>query len=281
MTQPWQADFYRRPLQDEQGKPLWELVLCNGDRSFAYSAFCPQAEANSTWIAAQLQTCMAQQGKPERVLVFRPQALSLLEAACKSLAIPVQATRQTPALKAWLQEKVSDYRQMPHYTGQPYEPVKLEQPPPLPVPETLWGEKWRFAAIAAADLELLFRNRPMPIVDLPDALLPNALGLASTTPIPGIVMDAGRQSMRLAQWLKQVQPAYLTYIPGEPDGVILDAGLVDRWVLATFDDPEAIAAAKTFRDRQQAAQGLHFLLIQPDDSGVTYTGVWFLRRQSP
>jgi hypothetical protein len=85
--------------------------------------------------------------------------------------------------------------------------------------------------------------------------------------------------MPLAQWLQRSRPYALTYIPGEPDGLILAAGLVERWVLTTFTDPEVQAAAQTFQTRMQASKGLHFILVQPDDSGMTYTGFWLLNGQ--
>jgi hypothetical protein len=83
--------------------------------------------------------------------------------------------------------------------------------------------------------------------------------------------------MQIARWLKQVQPVSLNYIAGEPDGLILEAGLADRWVIATFDDTEVAIAAKKYQSRLQQSQGLHFLLIQPDDSGMTYSGFWLLQ----
>jgi hypothetical protein len=105
-----------------------------------------------------------------------------------------------------------------------------------------------------------------------------ALQLSSTLLIPGVVIDGGRRSMQLAQWLQRAKPFALNYIPGQPDGLVLEAGLVDRWILTTFADPEVIAAARTFQERQRAAKGLHFLLVQPDDSGMTYSGFWLLQQ---
>jgi len=274
----WQVDFYRRPLQDEAGQPLWELVVCEetgGD--FGGLALCPQREVNAAWVVQQLQH-MAGGKLPDKLQVFRPQALSLLTEAAQRLGIAVEATRQVPALKRFLQMRAEDYPQMSEYTGQPYDPLALEKPPPVPVPEALWGDRWRFGAIAAADLEPAFAHKSIPLRSTPETLLPVNLGLASSLPIPGVIIDGGRVSMRLAQWLASVQPAFLTYIPGEPDGLILEAGLVDRWVLATFEDDEVKAAAKTFQERQVAAQGVHFLLVQPDDSGMTYSGLWLLQR---
>jgi hypothetical protein len=276
----WQADFYRRPLQDEAGKPLWELVVCDPTLSFQASLFCPQAQANSSWVAKQLQQMAATDPLPDRIQIFRPQSVGLIQAAAKTLGIAVELTRHTPALKQYLQNRLQQYTSLDNYTHQPYEPIKLEQSPPLPLPDHLWGDRWRFASITAADLEVAFRDRPIPIQEIPESRLPHHLQLPSTLPIPGVVIDGGRQSMRLARWLQEACPFALNYIPGAPDGLILEAGLVDRWVVTTFTDPEVITAAQTFRQRQQASQGLHFLLVQPDDSGVTYSGVWLLQMES-
>jgi RNA-binding protein Tab2/Atab2 len=93
------------------------------------------------------------------------------------------------------------------------------------------------------------------------------------------VIDGGRRSLPLARWLQDSQPVSLNHIAGAPDGLILEAGDLDRWIVATFEDPEVRSAAQVYEQRKQASQGLHFLLIQPDDSGMTYTGFWLLNPQ--
>ena len=119
---------------------------------------------------------------PDIIEVFRPQSLSLIEAAGRNLGINVEATRRTFALKQWLQEQ---------------HPLALDKPPPTPLPENLWGEKWRFATLSAADVEEAFSDRPIPILHMPEYLKPINLGLASTLPVPGVIIYGGRQSMRL------------------------------------------------------------------------------------
>ena len=272
----WQADFYRRPLQTPDGQPFWELLICNPNRSIEWIAYCPQAEIKTEWLVDQLQQA-TRTAKPERLWVFRPQCFNLLQTAAQSLDIQVQPSRRTPILKKWLKERSQIYPQMEGYTGEAYHPLKLDQPPPVPLPEALWGDRWQFATLPAGDLETLFAQYPIPILEVPEALRPLNLGLASTVPISGIVIDGGRQSMQLARWLQQAHPVGLNYIPGDPNGIILEAGLVDRWVVATFSDPEVAAAAQRFETRKQLGKGLHFLLIQPDNSGVTYTGFWLLQ----
>ncbi|HEY9862535.1 MAG TPA: Tab2/Atab2 family RNA-binding protein [Candidatus Obscuribacterales bacterium] len=273
----WEADFYRRPLQDEQGHPLWELLLCDRTRTWEFSALCPQPDANATWVVAQLKKAAESQSSPERLQVFRPQALGLLELAGKELGIAVEPTRRTFALKQLLREKAQQYSNPSNYGQQPYSPLELDKPPPTPIAENIQGEQWRFAAIAAGQLVAAFQDRPIPILEMPETLLPLSLGLASDLPVPGVIIDAGRRSMKLAQWLQQVRPVALNYMAGSPDGLILEAGLADRWVLATFEDPGVKTAAQAYEQRKQASQGLHFLLVQPDDSGMTYSGFWLLQ----
>jgi hypothetical protein len=275
----WQADFYRRPLKDDQGKSLWELLLCD-DQGWRYQAICAQSEANSSWLAAQIQQAAQELGGeslPMGLQVFRPQSLSLLTAAGQVLGIEVMPTRRTLQLKSWLQELAIAYPRLSNYSGEPYEPVTVEQLPPVPMPENLWGEQWRFVSLRAGELMQRFGDRPLPVRSIPDYLQILDLGLASTVAIPGIIIDGGRKSMQLARWLESIQPVSLHYIPGQPDGLILQAGLCDRWVILTFEDAEVTQAAQNFAVRQQLAKGIHFILIQPDNSGMTYTGFWLLQ----
>lgn len=273
----WQVDFYRRPLQDANGQTLWELLICDEKRHFTYNGLCPQPSVNSNWLVSQLHNAAATVGLPTKLQVFRPQSLSLLTAAAQQLNISVEATRHTPALKQWLQERTSEYHLQDNYTGEAYNPLALDKPPPTPLPEKLWGEQWRFATLPAGNLEEAFAGRAIPYLQMPQFLLPLDLGLASTLPVPGVVIDGGRQSMPLARWLQNVNPVALNYMAGAPDGLILEAGLVERWVVATFEDQEVTAAAQIYEQRKLTSQGLHFLLVQPDDSGMTYTGFWLLR----
>ena len=277
----WELDFYRRPLQDEAGNPLWELLVCDRVGDFQYTAFCPQAEVNVDWLVTQLQRLVARgHSFPDRLRVFRPQTFNLIEQVGTQLGIVVEPTRRTPTLKRWLEERAHQYPTLKGYTQQSYQPLALDKLPPVPLSETLWGDRWRFAALPAADLVDAFSDRMIPILDMPDSLLPLNLGLASTVLIPGVVIDGGRQALRLALWLQQTQPVSLSYIPGAPDGLILEAGLVDRWILTTFEDTEVAAAGQEFERRKQSSHGLHFLLVQPDDSGITYSGFWLLKTEA-
>ncbi|MGB5972864.1 MAG: Tab2/Atab2 family RNA-binding protein [Nodosilinea sp.] len=275
----WQADLHRPPLSTDSGEPLWELLLCSEDFSFSYGAAAPQSVVSKAWVTAQVSAAVDKAGAaPSQVQVFRPQALSLVTTACEPLGIAVAATRHTPALHQWLQQRAKWYPSQPNAIPIPYNPLHIESPPPVPLSETLWGDRWGFTALAAYDFEQTLPHEPIPLRHLPPGLMPSRLGLASTAPVPGVVIDAGRQAMALAQWLQTSAPAWLSYVRGEPDGLILAAGLCDRWVLTTFNDADVASAGQQFEQRKQQSQGLHFLLVRPDDSGMTTTGLWLLQQ---
>ena len=48
----------------------------------------------------------------------------------------------------------------------------------------------------------------------------------------------------------------------------------------TFEGEQAAKIAQDYERKKQQSQNLHFLLIQPDDSGMTHTGFWLLQEVS-
>lgn len=281
----WEVDFYRRPQVDAAGESFWELVIWAGAEdlgaggSLVAAVTVVQSAASTAWLVEQLQGAAQAAGQtPDRLRTFRPQAVGPLGAAAERLGWRLEPTRHTPGLKAWLSDRAAREPWFDPASQRPYDPLALERPAPVPLPEALWGDRWRFAAIAAGELALaLGPDRPIPVRNWPEAFLPERLGLADHVPIPGAVIDGGRRALTLARWLADVQPAGLEFMAGQPDGVILEAGLADRWVLTTFGDPQVRQAGQLFQARKAASQGVHFLLVRPDDSGTTYSGVWLLQ----
>ena len=44
----WELDFCSRPILDERGKKVWELLICDEGRSFEYARYFPNNKINST-----------------------------------------------------------------------------------------------------------------------------------------------------------------------------------------------------------------------------------------
>ncbi|MGF1540786.1 MAG: Tab2 family RNA-binding protein [Pleurocapsa sp.] len=269
----WQVDFYYFPVEPKQ----WELVICTDDVKLIYLANCPNSQANSEWLERQFVA--ASEGQlPDLIQVFRPQALGLITIAANQLKIAVEATRHTPALKNLVVQRAKENAHNNRFPN--YNPLAIDRPPPQPLPENLWGEEWQIANIAAGEIVELFCDRPLPIKNIPEAFDPLNLGIASNVPIPGIVVYGGRNSLVLARWIEQQKPVFLKYIPTEVErsgGLILETGLVDRWIFNTFESQDVARIAADYEDKKQQSKNLHFLLIQPDRSGMTYTGFWLLK----
>jgi hypothetical protein len=232
---------------------------------------CQQEEANSDWLISQLDRSGGGD-LPDLIQVFRPQALGLITIAAEQLRIKVEATRRTEVLKQELSKYITDVNN----------PLAIDRPPPQALPESLWGEQWTFASIPAGEIANFISDRPIPILDTPEFLLPIKLGVASTIDIPGVVIYGGKQSLILARWLEREKPFSLNYRAtevGKSGGLVLESGLVDRWILTTFEDEEIAQAGQIYEQRKQQSKKLHFLLIQPDDSGMTYTGFWLLKEE--
>ena len=271
----WQADFYYHSSLENDKQ--WLLVICTSPNNNSheikpiYIAECSSDNANAAWLEQQM--LLVDEGKlPDKIQVFRPQALGLITVATEKLGIKVEATRNTDNLKQILTER---YKNNPNYN-----PVALEKPPPQALPENLWGDEWQIANIAAGQIIDLFSDRPIPISSIPPELYPINLNLTSDIFIPGVVVFGGRKSMQLARWIGEQNPAFIKYIPtevGKSGGFILETGLVDRWVFNTFESEQAASIARKYEDNKQTSKGLHFLLIQPDDSGMTTTAFWLLR----
>ncbi|NJR47633.1 MAG: DUF1092 family protein [Hyellaceae cyanobacterium CSU_1_1] len=273
----WQADFYHHPSSSANERQ-WQLVICNSEvnpntqiTKPIYTAQCLSQDANADWLEQQI--LLAAAGKlPDKIQVFRPQSLSLISVAAEKLDIKIEATRNTQALKQVLREKYKEHPQ--------YNPILLEKAPPQALPENLWGDEWQIANIAAGQIIDLFRDRPIPINNIPQEFQPINLNLPSDIFIPGLVVYGGTKSMQLARWIEQQTPAFINYIPtevGKSGGFILETGLVDRWIFNTFESEQAEEIARKYEQNKQASKGLHFLLIQPDDSGMTTTAFWLLK----
>ena len=51
----WQIDFCSRPMKDERGKKMWELLICDESRSFQHAEFFPNNRINSVELSKAIQ----------------------------------------------------------------------------------------------------------------------------------------------------------------------------------------------------------------------------------
>jgi hypothetical protein len=270
----WQSDLFRNS-SSTQVKNQWLLIICDRNGHLVSQAQCEQSQVNATWLTDRLQQAI--QDKPlDKIQIFRPQIIGLFSLATKNLNVSLETTRRISAIK----EKVLQYTKNNLSVVSGKNDLGLDRPPPQNLPENIWGKDWNLVSISAAEIINFTQNRPIPFCDLPESLLVIHSQLNPTTKIPGIVINGEKKSLTIARWLVREQPVALNYIAteiGRSGGLVLESGLVDRWILATFESEAVAIAAKAYEQAKQKSQGLHFLLVQPDDSGMTYTGFWLLK----
>ncbi|KAJ7298607.1 hypothetical protein O6H91_Y530700 [Diphasiastrum complanatum] len=91
----WEMDFCSRPILDDRGKKVWELVVCDSRRQLLFTRFYPNNVINSVTLKEGLLSIINSLGvpKPEKVRFFRSQMQTIISKACADLdiqAVPSQ-----------------------------------------------------------------------------------------------------------------------------------------------------------------------------------------------
>ena len=69
----WELDFCSRPLLDERGKRVWELLVCDASRKLQYAEYFPSNRINSATLKDALLRVMddLDAPKPQKIRFFR------------------------------------------------------------------------------------------------------------------------------------------------------------------------------------------------------------------
>jgi hypothetical protein len=282
MTETWEIDFYSRPILDDQGKKLWEILVCNGSRTFEFARFCVGAEANARWLqdtlteaiaAWQDQFGLASDTKPEKIRFFRRPMTAIITRACTALEIPAQQSRRAFALVQWFQERSQTvYPKHPGFQPLMPPPPAFEPMVAQQLPDALVGDGWSFVSLSLDSLtdlsewDVTFREGiPLELLALPPETI-----------IPGMVIFS-RRAVPLAGWMSGLEVATLDVETEPVPRLLLETGLSDRWILAPLNKTELQAEAADFAKAKQAAQNVHFLAIQSGPKDESFAGFWLLQ----
>ena len=280
MATDLELDFYSRPILDEKEKKLWEVLICDSNRTLEYSKFCQGAEANARWLACVLEEALADFRQkdsaftePEKVRFFRRPMSTIINRACESVNLSAQPSRRTFAMYDWLEERYqSFYPIQPGYQPLMPAPAAFEPASPQPLPQTLVGESWRLVSLKKnamddmADWPITFQDR------VPPALA----SLEPETIIPGLVIYSKR-ALPLAGWMNGFELGAIAYIAEPKTQLILETGITERWIIANLSDSSLRKEAELFERQKQAANHIHFVAIQEDPDSEAFAGFWILQ----
>ncbi|MGL5081186.1 MAG: Tab2/Atab2 family RNA-binding protein [Microcoleaceae cyanobacterium] len=282
MATIWELDFYSRPLLDESGKKVWEVLICEtplkvGDRAaelFRYTQFCPGSQVNSIWLKEAIQEAIHKApSPPDRIRFFRRPMANMIAKACAELAVPASASRRTYALFLWLQERSDTlYPTLANYQSGANPSVQFLPTQPQRLPDALQGDQW-----ALVNLEVgAFTEMPEWEIGFGEAFGLSMFNLSPETQIPGVIVFSTR-AVALAAWMSGLELAYLRVDGSARPNLVLETGEGESWILASLTDTATQAEAQGFEAAKHQAKNIHFLAIQSDPNSESFAGFWLLQ----
>lgn len=278
----WELDFYSRPLRDEEGKKVWEVLICEtpiniedrAEKMFRYTQFCPSNQVNSVWLKQAIETAISEVSTPpSRIRFFRRPMANMISKACKELAIPAYASRRTYALYQWLQERIETvYPTLENYQEGTNPSVQFVPSPPQPLPDALQGDKWAFVTLEAS----AFSDLSQWDISFGEAFGLSMVGLTPETLIPGLIIYSSRANP-LAGWMSGLELAYLRFDNGSRPNLLLETGESESWILANLPNAQTQQEAKNFERAKEKAKNVHFLAVQSDPNSESFAGFWLLQ----
>ena len=286
----WELDYYSRPVVEADGKKRWELLICSTqdpsnltqqktrepETSFRWARSCSALNVNSLWLREALQAALvdaSQQGygKPRRLRCWRSSMRAMVQRAAESLGMELVPSRRCFGLMEWLRERDSNvYVHEPGYLAGPLAPPpRPSSPVPVPLPENLRGDHWSWASLPLASLHQAVEWD----IDFP-GLIVLPCGIPADAWVPGIRLFSRHRGLAIAGWLSGLEPVRFE-ISGRQ--LILEAGIEDRWLLATLAEQEAQAAGDSLCKLRTESGGIQFIAVQSSKISARFEGFWILR----
>lgn len=283
----WELDFYSRPILDEQGKKLWEVLICESSTSierspatlFKYAEYCPSTSVNSLWLREAIEKAIAEAATtPKKIRFFRRQMNNMIVKACEDAGISPVPSRRTYALNQWLAQRLVDvYPQAEGFDLKTANAASVQYPPlnAIPLPDAVKGDrgdKWTFVSLSAAD----FDDMQDWEIAFQESFALSLLDIKAETAIPGLIIYSPRATP-LAAWMSGLEMGYLQLEKSVRPQLRLETGLSDSWTLINLTNQEIVKQAEDFENAKQKANGVHFLAVQSSPNVESFAGFWLLK----
>jgi hypothetical protein len=283
----WELDFYSRPVLDENGKKLWEVLICESptdierspDSLFRYARYCSAQTVNSISLREAIEEAIAQAGAtPKKIRFFRRQMNNMITKACEDAGINPIPSRRTYALQNWIEERMREiYPQESGYDAKLAQSTSVQYPPlnAIPLPDAVRGDKgdkWSFVSLEAN----AFQEMREWDIDFAESFALSLVQIDDNRPIPGLIIYSPRATP-LAAWMSGLEMGYLHLENTPRPQLNLETGLSDSWTLVNLTNQATVSEAKNFETAKQKANGVHFLAVQSSSDSESFAGLWLLK----
>lgn len=104
----WELDFSSRPLLDDRGKKVWELVVCDSKRQLEFTRFFPNNVINSVTLRDTLSYIFSSLGVPKPLKIRYFRYVSLMDSASPAACLrwmSVCRLRIVLSIHLWMSRK--------------------------------------------------------------------------------------------------------------------------------------------------------------------------------
>lgn len=265
--------MYSRPVVDEKGKKLWELLITDSSGAFRHEEIIPSNMVNSREVRKRIEKAIDEaEVPPKTIRFFRNAMFNMINIALSELDVNVVPSRTTYSLYEWLDQREKEvYPKMEGYKPTMVQPSFFDIKTPEKLPDALRGEQYAFVSLPAE----CFRNGEInddnigcgKIFSLPADIPDDAM-------IQGMLL-LSRRAGALAAWLSGLEVAYVRADLQRRDAV-LETGIDTRYLMAKLRDDQRVEA-QAFEQGKARMQGVHFVGVQEDPEADEVEGFWLLR----
>ncbi|CAG9462464.1 unnamed protein product [Pedinophyceae sp. YPF-701] len=281
-TSAWELDFCSRPLLDERKKKVWELLICDAERTFEYSEYFPNNKINSATLKQAIDRIVQMEGavKPDKVRFFRGQMQTIITRALGELDIRAVPSRRCFSIIAWLKDRMDNhYPALPGYDAASPTLFTMDTGVAEDLPDALRGESWAFVQLplsaVLAELESVERGEVFGST-FPLETAGIEVEEGDDPLVPGVAVFS-RRALPLAGWTNGLELSRMR-ADAERGFLMLETGVSQRWRYSSFPrTPQAREEAAAWSQAVDGSQGLHFLAIQEDPEGEEVAGLWLMR----
>uniref|UniRef100_A0A7S0RV34 Uncharacterized protein n=1 Tax=Pyramimonas obovata TaxID=1411642 RepID=A0A7S0RV34_9CHLO len=279
----WELDFCSRPIFDERKKKVWELLICDPERTFEYSEYFPNNKINSVQLRQALERVLAIDGvnPPQKIRFFRAQMQTIITKATAEFPFKTIPSRRCVTLMNWLEERHETvYPSHPGYDANAPPLMTYELGFPQELPDALRGEQWAFVAIPLSDV--MTEAKATASGGFGDYFDTSKMSgdLAPDSLIPGVAVFSKR-ALALAAWTNGLELAGIKS-DNDSGSLVLQTGVNNQWSYAKYRRTRSsIKEAEEWEAAKKEAGGVHFLAIQTDPEAPKCAGFWMLRDYKP
>jgi len=204
-TEPeiWEIDFFSKPVLNENGKKIWELIIINNKGTFEHIESVPNNLINSKELRKRINFVInSAKVRPIAVKFFRAQMFNMINIALSEIELNVRPSKKTRLLFEKLKQRDETvYNKMNGFKPflREIDTVQILKKTSERMPDFLRGDSYIFATIDTASLKDVFTQKPKFL-----ELFQPDVSVKKISSIPGFIIISNR-AKSLSSWLNNIE----------------------------------------------------------------------------